>query len=42
MRQVTERETLYSDFINDAARVYAHSQTHNLECMDELVSLYAR
>jgi len=42
VRQVVERETLYSDFINEASRVYAHSQTHNLECLDELVSLYAR
>jgi hypothetical protein len=42
VRQVAERETLYSDFINEASRVYAHSQTHNLECLDALVSLYAR
>jgi hypothetical protein len=42
VRQVVERETLYSDFINEASRVYAHSQTRNLECLDELVSLYAR
>jgi len=42
VHQVAARETLYSDFINEASRVYAHSQTHNLECLDGLVSLYAR
>lgn len=39
--QLSQRETLYSDFINEASRVYAKSITHNLEEMDELVSLYA-
>jgi hypothetical protein len=40
-RQISQRETLYSDFINEASRIYAKSVTHNLEDMDELVSLYA-
>ena len=40
-RQISQRETLYSDFINEASRIYAKSVTHDLENMDELVSLYA-
>jgi hypothetical protein len=40
-KQISQRETLYSDFINEASRSYATSMTHNLENMDELVSLYA-
>lgn len=40
-RQITQRETLYSDFINEASRVYAKSVTRNLDSTDELVSLYA-
>ena len=40
-RQISQRETLYSDFINEASRIYAKSVTHDLEDMDELVSLYA-
>jgi predicted methyltransferase len=40
-RQISQRETLYSDFINEASRIYAKSVTNNLEEMDELVSLYA-
>ncbi len=40
-RQISQRETLYSDFINEASRVYAKSVTHDLEDMDELVALYA-
>jgi hypothetical protein len=40
-RQIAQRETLYSDFINEASRVYAKSVMRNLEGMDELVSLYA-
>jgi hypothetical protein len=40
-RQIAQRETLYSDFINEASRIYAESVTHDLENMNELVSLYA-
>ena len=40
-RQISQRETLYSDFINEASRIYAKSVTHGIENMDELVSLYA-
>ena len=40
-RQIAQRETLYSDFINEASRIYAKSVMRNLEGMDELVSLYA-
>jgi hypothetical protein len=40
-RQITQRETLYSDFIREASRLYANSVTHSLENLDDLVSLYA-
>ena len=40
-RQITQRETLYSDFIKEASRLYANSVTHSLENLDDLVSLYA-
>ena len=40
-RQISQRETLYSDFINEASKVYAKSVTRDLEDMDELVSLFA-
>lgn len=40
-RQISQRETLYSDFINEASRIYAKSVTRNLDSTDELVSLYA-
>ena len=40
-RQIAQRETLYSDFINEASRIFAKSVMRNLEGMDELVSLYA-
>jgi len=40
-RQISQRETLYSDFINEASRIYAKSVTRDLEDMDELVTLYA-
>ncbi len=39
--QISQREVLYSDFINEASRIYAKSVMHDLEDMDELVSLYA-
>jgi hypothetical protein len=40
-RQISQRETLYSDFINEAARVYAVSITHALDNFEDLVCLYA-
>jgi hypothetical protein len=40
-RQITQRETLYSDFIKEASSLYANSVTSNLENLDCLVSLYA-
>jgi hypothetical protein len=40
-RQIAQRETLYSDFIDEASRTYAKSVTHRLEDADEIVSLYA-
>jgi hypothetical protein len=39
--QISRREALYSDFINEASRLYAKSVTNSLEDLDELVSLYA-
>ena len=39
--QIAQRETLYSDFIKEASRLYANSVTHNLEDLNDLVSLYA-
>jgi hypothetical protein len=38
---IAQRENLYSDFIKEASSIYANSVTHNLENLDELVSLYA-
>ena len=40
-RQITQRETLYSDFIKEASSLYANSVTRSLENLDGLVSLYA-
>jgi hypothetical protein len=40
-RQIDQRETLYSDFIKEAARLHANSMTKNLKTLDELVSLHA-
>jgi hypothetical protein len=40
-RQIAEREALYSDFIQEASRLYGISITHALEDLDGLVSLYA-
>jgi hypothetical protein len=40
-RQIAQRETLYADFINEAARLYAVSITHALDNFGELVCLYA-
>lgn len=40
-REISLRETLYSDFIQEASRVYLISLTHILENLDDLVALYA-
>jgi hypothetical protein len=40
-RQIAERETLYSDFIQEASRLYGISIAHALEDLNGLVSLYA-
>jgi hypothetical protein len=41
LRQIADREALYSDFINEASRIYVHSQIHSLECPEDLVPLHA-
>jgi hypothetical protein len=41
LRQIADREALYSDFINEASRIYVHSQTHSLERPEDLVPLHA-
>lgn len=40
-RQLAQRETLYSDFIKEASRLYADSMIHALEQMNDIVALYA-
>jgi hypothetical protein len=40
-RQLSQRETLYSDFINEASRVYADALIHELGELNDLVALYA-
>jgi|SRR5947209_6782047 len=40
-QQIAQRETLYSDFIKEASRLYGISMTQALQNLDELVSLYA-
>jgi hypothetical protein len=40
-RQLSQRETLYSDFIQEASRLYADAMIHELEEVNDLVSLYA-
>ena len=40
-RQIALRESLYSDFIKEASRLYATSLTQALENLDDLVALYA-
>ncbi|AXC13475.1 hypothetical protein ACPOL_4198 [Acidisarcina polymorpha] len=39
--QISQRETLYSDFINEASRLYGKSLTNTLEDIDEVVALFA-
>jgi hypothetical protein len=40
-RQLGQRESLYSDFIKDASRLYADAMIHELDDLNDLVSLYA-
>lgn len=40
-RQLTLRESLYSDFIKEASRLFANSLIHSCEDLDEMVSIYA-
>lgn len=40
-RQITQRETLYSEFIKEASRIYANSLITHLGDFENLVSLYA-
>ncbi len=39
--QILQRETLYTEFIREAARLYAKSMAEELNTLDELVALYA-
>jgi hypothetical protein len=40
-RQLGQREILYSDFIKEASRLYADAMIHELDDLNDLVSLYA-
>ena len=40
-QEMSRREQLYGDFINEAARLFADALTHTLEEPSKLVSLYA-
>ena len=40
-RQIAQRETLYSDFIREASRLYADSLAHGIEEAKGVVALYA-
>jgi len=40
-RQFAQRETLYCEFINEAARLFADSLQHQFEKMESLVPIYA-
>lgn len=40
-RQLGQRESLYSDFIREASRLYADAMVHELHDLNDLVSLYA-
>ena len=39
-REITKRETTYSDFINHASKLYVTSATHNLDDGEASTSLY--
>ena len=40
-RQLGQRETLYSDFIQEASRLYADAMIHDLDKLNDLVGLFA-
>ena len=40
-RQLGQRETLYSDFIQEASRLYADAMIHDLDGLNDLVALFA-
>ena len=40
-RQLSQRETLYSDFIQEASRLYADAMIHDLDGLNDLVGLFA-
>jgi len=40
-RQLAQRESLYSEFIKEASRLFASSLTNNHEDLDEMVAIYA-
>jgi hypothetical protein len=40
-RQLGQRESLYSDFIKEASRLYADAMIHELDDLNDIVSLYA-
>ena len=40
-RQLGQREALYSDFIKESSRLYADAMIHELDDLNDLVSLYA-
>jgi len=40
-RQLGQRETLYSDFIQEASRLYADAMIHELGELNDLVALFA-
>jgi hypothetical protein len=39
--QLGQREVLYSDFIKESSRLYADAMIHELDDLNDLVSLYA-
>lgn len=40
-RQLGQRETLYSDFIQEASRLYVDAMIHDLDGLNDLVGLFA-
>ena len=40
-RQLGQREVLYSDFIKESSRLYADAMIHELNDLNDVVSLYA-
>ena len=40
-KQVSQRETLYCEFINEAARLFAESLQHQFERTESLINIYA-